>query len=378
VTRLVLVGAGHAHAQVLRDWARQPVPGVELLLVSPGPLAPYSGMVPGWLGGAYRFDEICIDFAALCAAAGARLLPAELQAMDATAQTLRLDTGETLAWDWLSLNIGSTLQPPADLGVPVLPLRPLARLQPAWDAALAAHAAGPEGQPLRLMAVGGGAAGVEALLAAHARLRALRPDRPVQPQLLSRGPALLPALAPGAVRAAARALQRIGAPVRLGTACTPALAAGQHLLLWATGAQAHAWQQDAQRRGGLAVDAGGFIQVDAQLRSVSHPQVFAVGDCAAFHPPLPKAGVFAVRMGPVLISQLRAVLHTAPGVALGSRAAPAGYLPQRRFLVLLATGDGRAIASRGRLWADGRCVWRWKDHIDRSFVAGFRPPGGLG
>ena len=49
--RLLLIGAGHAHAQVLRDWLAKPVSGVELVLVSPTSLAPYSGMVPGWLAG---------------------------------------------------------------------------------------------------------------------------------------------------------------------------------------------------------------------------------------------------------------------------------------------------------------------------------------
>ena len=106
--------------------------------------------------------------------------------------------------------------------------------------------------------------------------------------------------------------------------------------------------------------------MDAQLRSVSHPQVFAVGDCAAWAQPLPKAGVFAVRMGPVLAAQLRLALDAA------SSAAP--YLPQQQFLVLLATGDGAAIASRGSLSVSGRWVWRWKDHIDRGFLQRFRLP----
>jgi pyridine nucleotide-disulfide oxidoreductase family protein len=363
LTRLVLIGAGHAHVQVLRDWARQPLPGVELVLVTPTPLAPYSGMVPGWLAGHYRHADICIDAAALAAAAGARLVLANLHALDADARTMLLDTGETLAWDWLSLNDGSTLDPPTDLGPPVLALRPLATLQPAWDTLLARHAADASSRPFRLMAVGAGAAGFEVLLAARARLLALRPDRPVQATLLSRGPDLLAGLAPGAVRAARQALRRIDARLQLGTALTPALAADQDLLLWATGAQAQPWQRDPQRRGALAVDGHGFVRVDARLRSVSHLRVFAVGDCAAFDPPLPKAGVYAVRQGLVLSAQLRAALTDSP--------APPGYVPQARFLVLLATGDGRAIASRGRLWAEGRWVWRWKDHIDRSFIAGF-------
>lgn len=70
--RLVLAGAGHAHALVLRALVQQPMPGVEVVVVSPQPLAPYSGMVPGWLAGHYRFDEIAIHFPPLAMAAGAR------------------------------------------------------------------------------------------------------------------------------------------------------------------------------------------------------------------------------------------------------------------------------------------------------------------
>ena len=372
MTRLVLVGAGHAHAQVLLDWVRQPVAGVELVLVTPTVLAPYSGMVPGWLAGTYRFDEICIDFAALAAAAGARLQPGELQAIDPDTRRITLASGEVLAYDLLSLNIGSTLQPPTDLGVPLLPLRPLGQLRSAWEACVSSHSPShtetgsrvSPNTPLRLLAVGGGAAGFECVLAVRARLLAL--GRPVQATLLSRGKALLPSLAPGAVRAAQRALAKAGVQLRLGTALTPAIASEHDLLLWATGAVAHAWQRDAQRRGSLAVSADGFIRVDAQLRSVSHPQVFAVGDCAAWAQPLPKAGVFAVRMGPVLAAQLRLALDAA------SSAAP--YLPQQQFLVLLATGDGAAIASRGSLSVSGRWVWCWKDHIDRGFLQRFRLP----
>ena len=44
--RLVLAGAGHAHALVLRAWAHQPMPGVEVVVISPEPLAPYSGTLP--------------------------------------------------------------------------------------------------------------------------------------------------------------------------------------------------------------------------------------------------------------------------------------------------------------------------------------------
>lgn len=153
-----------------------------------------------------------------------------------------------------------------------------------------------------------------------------------------------------------RALVQLGREGAADAAARPG-----EIVLWATGAEAHDWQRDPARRGTLAVVAAGFVRVDAMLRSSSHPWLYAAGDCARVEPrPPPKAGVHAVRMGPVLSCNLRA--------ALGHGRADA-YRPQRQHLVLLATADGRAIASRGGpLGASGAWGWRWKDRIDRAFV----------
>lgn len=356
--RLLLIGAGHAHAQVLKDWARAPLPGVQLSIVSPHALAPYSGMVPGWLAGHYSFNEICIRFDALAAAAGAHLVLDELVGLDAERQQVQLRSGAALDYDWLSLNVGSTLTPPAVAGARVLSLRPLGALRQAWHETLAELAANASDRPLTVTAIGGGAAGVEALLAVCHRLRALQPRRAVHGGLVTRSTELLPGLAPGAVRQLQRALARSGLSVQLGTEFDDAVARSSDLLLWATGAQAHGWQAGS----GLAVSKAGFIRIDAGLRSVSHAQVFAVGDCAEWANPLPKAGVYAVRMGPVLARNLRA--------AVGAGSAT-DYEPQHRFLALLATADRRAVASWGRWSAEGAWVWRWKNHIDRSFLRRF-------
>ena len=365
--RLVLAGAGHAHAQVLLDWAHAPLPGVELVVVSPHSLAPYSGMVPGWLAGTYRFDEIVIDFAALCRAAGARWVEGELDALDASRRRLRLGSGEDMGYELLSLNLGSTLQPPVDAGAEVLSMRPLSALRPAYDVLLDRWVADPSDRPFTVTAVGGGAAGFESMLAVLARLRQLRPDRVVQGGLVTRGTTLLPGLSSAARRAALQALGHAGATVRLDTSWSGTIGRSSDLVLWATGAEAHAWQRDPDRRGALAASEQGFVRVDAQLRSVSHPRVFAVGDCAHWPEPLPKAGVFAVRMGPVLSHNLRAAL---------GHGALQDYRPQHRFLALLSTADGSAIASRGPFGVRGRWAWRWKDRIDRRFVSRFvTPPG---
>lgn len=365
MTRLVLVGAGHAHAQVLYEFARQPAPGIEIVLVSPDSRAPYSGMVPGWLAGHYTWEECCIDFAHLCRQSGARLRLARASDIDLDRRILLLDDGQAQAYDWLSLDIGSTLRAPGHANA-LLPMRPLATLRRRWDHLLDELRRLPPGDNYRVVMAGGGAAGVESMLAAARRLPGVAPDARFDFTLATHGEDILPGMAAGATRRLRHRLDR--ERIRLVTGFSAAGAdAGRlraqdgrtieaDIILWATGAQAWPWPV----RAGLAVDAHGFVRVDACLRSLSHPTVFAAGDCAGWALPLPKAGVYAVRMGPVLAYNLRAA---ASGGALQA------YRPQARTLALVGTGGEHAVATWGPLAWEGAWVWRWKQRIDRNFVA---------
>jgi pyridine nucleotide-disulfide oxidoreductase family protein len=365
VKRLVLVGAGHAHARVLLEFALRRVPDLDIVLVSPAPQAPYSGMVPGWLAGHYRWDECCLDFAHLCRRAGAELRINTASAIDPQCQELVLATGETIAYDWLSLDIGSTLEPPDSDQTTVLPMRPLAALHDRWHALLDEVGNIQAGSSYRVLMVGGGAAGVESMLAARERLTRLAPQVSFQFALATQGSSLVPGLAAGAARRLDAHLARLGITTVHGFSAdhlqhnAVVSGNGQSLhadaVLWATGAQAYTWPGES----GLATDARGFVLIDATLRSITHPNIFATGDCASWQPPLPKAGVYAVRMGPVLAHNLRA--------AIGGHSLQR-YEPQRRYLVLIGTGGPHAVATWGPLAWQGAWVWRWKHRIDRRFV----------
>jgi len=102
------------------------------------------------------------------------------------------------------------------------------------------------------------------------------------------------------------------------------------------------------------------------LRSVSHPEVLAAGDCATQQGlERPKAGVFAVRAGPALAANLRAALSGAP---------LAPHVTSKRFLALLSTGKPHAIGTWNGFSFEGAWAWRWKDRIDRKFIARYRDP----
>jgi len=131
------------------------------------------------------------------------------------------------------------------------------------------------------------------------------------------------------------------------------------LVLWATGPAPHPLLAPS----GLALGPAGAVRVDATLRSTSHPDVFAAGDCADLPQAVPKSGVYSVREGPALAHNLLARLR-------GEPLRP--YRPQRRALALLNCGDRTAILSLGDIARRGRWMRVLKERVDRAFLKGLR------
>ena len=362
---LILAGGGHAHVEVLRRFGLSRPPGVRVLLISPDSHTPYSGMLPGLLAGHYTRDDCHIDLRPLCDRAGAAFAVTRVEGIDLPGRRVRCADGQTREFDALSLDVGST----PDLGsVPgaaehTVPVKPVAGLLEAWREMEARCERRPAGH-LRLAVVGGGAGGAEVALAIRRRCRREDPQQEpaiaiVTNGLLSGHPARARVLVARALARRRITLMDQRLVVRL-TAGEIHCASGERvpadLIVWATGAAAVPWVGQS----GLACDDRGFAAVNDGLQSPSHPFVFAAGDVATMLTrPLPKAGVFAVRQGPLLDGNLRRYLA-------GEPLRP--FRPQPRYLSLMSTGDGHAIASWAGLAWQGRWVWAWKDRIDRAFM----------
>jgi NADH dehydrogenase FAD-containing subunit len=366
VKRLVLVGGGHAHLEVLRHAARRRFRDTEIVLVSPFAAHHYSSMVPGFLQASYRESEFAFDLGALCAAAGARFVERWADDVDGPGRTVRVD-GAGLEFDAASLDVGSD---PAGLDVAGVrdhghTVRPMSRAV-ALSAALDSLAATRPAREVGVCIVGGGAAGAEVAWAVDRRLRG-GGHRP-RVALVEREPQLLPEYAPPARRRARYLLERRGVRVVLGrdVAAVGAQAVTLHggeqipsvLTVWLTGAAPN----EVVRRSALAKDRRGFVLVDATLREANGAPVWGAGDCVTplGHLDTPKAGVYAVREGPVLAANLRA--------ACEGGGATRRFTPQPHFLALLNTGDGHALLRWHGVLSHSRAAWRLKDWIDRRYV----------
>jgi len=358
---LVLAGGGHAQALVLRKWGMSPLPGVRLTLVSTGPVAPYTGMLPGYIAGLYTRDELEIDLVRLARFAGARFIQDQATGIDRPARELVLASGRRLRYDRLSLNIGATAALPDLPGYAdhVTPARPLHGIADRWEAYLRSDAS----NSASIVVIGGGIGGAElALSMAHrlqARGTAARSITLVDRSLALPGVARITRAKLLAALAQAGVVVLEHAPVARVEADGVVLADDRHLPASLIIGTPGVTPQDWVAQTGLDL-TNGFITVDPYLRSLSDPAIYASGDCAHLaHAPRPKAGVYAVRAAPVLAHNLASDL---------SGRARRQFHPQRDFLRLISLGPQRAIAQRGGLAVEGDWVWRWKDQIDRKFM----------
>ena len=360
-TELVLIGGGHSHALVLKMWKMGPLPGVRLTLVSNVTYTPYSGMLPGFISGAYSYDEVHVDLRRLCQFAGARFIHGGVQNLDLENKYLFIEGHSPVHFDVLSINTGST---PRMIDVPgaqkyAAPIKPVPEFLEVFDRLLKEHDAK---KPKKIGIVGGGAGGTELSLCLHERFQGN-----VDIFLVHRNREILDTHTAKVRTLMTEAVRERGIKLILNAAvsevndgslrCNTGEELAFDYLFWVTQAKAAEWPG----RAGLSTIDGGFIDVLPTLQSTSHPYVFAAGDVATVKGQArPKSGVFAVRMAKPLFENLRRFIQ---GKALRT------YRPQKNFLSLIGTADKKAVASRGSWAWRSSCLWKLKDWIDRKFMA---------
>ncbi len=365
---IVLLGVGHTNAHVVRMWRMNPLPDARLVCISNFRRATYSGMLPGVLAGQYDPAEMTIDLVRLCQSSGAELIIDEVMGLDKVQQRLEFDGRPALPFDALAVGVGSvpwlgSVELPEDSSH-LLTVKPMQTFLKRLNAAVVNWRQQHPERVLNLAIVGAGAGGTEVALCVPRYLQSIATDLEVQLQLVYGS--LLPGFRDSTRRRVQRELRKAGISLHDNKRVIRLLSDAMltedstripaDLVIWAGGATA----PPLLERLDLPKDDRGFLLTTDTLKTTAPLNVFAVGDSGTIRDErLPKAGVYAVRQGPILWENLQ---RTLAGHELKK------YRPQTNFLKLLNSGNGRAIGDFRGISFSGTWALAWKDHIDRKFM----------
>jgi len=400
---IVLLGIGHTNAHILKSWKMKPIDDCQLVCVSNFPISTYSGMLPGVLAGQYPIEAMEIDLVRLCASANVRLIIGDVTGIDREQKRIKFAERPDLSFDLLSIGVGSR---PSFDGIKinnkqsVVSIKPMQTFNDRLNERIGQLDSDREAS---IAVVGGGIGSIEVAFCLDRRLKSntirfgerqgasrryprgneptasalsLKEDQESQQAVSSLeyklklvagrsgvGSGLLPSTRDLVLQHLKNQSVEVieGRRVKTIEKNQLTLEDGKtiaaDIVLWATNAVA----PELLDRLDFAKDERGFLATKATLQTKTDGSVFAVGDSGTIEASdLDKAGVYAVRQGPVLWENLKRSLQDRP---LQS------YRPQTDYLKLINTADGRSIAQfKGRAFYGSWCWW-WKDRIDRKFMA---------
>ncbi len=376
VKEYVLIGGGHSHVGLIKMFAMNPLPGLRLTVLASDTHTPYSGMLPGFIAGQYSYDDVHLDLRPLAEFAQCRLYHSQVTSIDTQQRLVYSTNRPPIKYDILSINVGSTPNNFAISGVAeyTIPVKPVKQFIFQMDHIV--HQSIHNEQFNTITVVGGGASGVELIMAIQHRVQLElqahgQQKKSMSYRLMTADNIILPSHNPSVQKKVLNLFEQRGIELYLNAKISKISQdqdtnkiieyahdqkISSHAIVWCTTASSATWP----KKSGLAVDENGFIEVNDYLQSVSHDNIFATGDIASMvNYPRPKSGVYAVRQGPPLFANIRRF-------ALGQNLK--AYKPQKNFLSLLNCADKTAIASRGPLALQGAWVWRYKDWIDTNFM----------
>ncbi len=315
------------------------------------------------------------------------VLLAEAESVDVNGRLVRLTDGATLRYDYLLVATGARHSYFGhDAWEPLAP--GLKSLEDALEirrrVLLAFERAERETDPVRrhayltFVVIGGGPTGVEmAGAVAEIRRYALKRDfRHIDPgeatvMLLEGGPRLLPSYPPSLSDEAKLELRKLGVEVRTETLVTDVrpgsvVAAGwvipTQTVIWAAGNTA----SPLLRTLGAPLDRAGRAIVDPDCTIPGHPEVFVLGDAAAFKD---ERGGILPGICPVAIQMGDYAARTIEGDLAGRIRRSFSYWDRGQLAVI---GRGQAVADIWKLHFGGFLAWLIWIFVHIFFLIGFR------
>lgn len=321
--------------------------------------------------------------------ANVEVLLAEVTRVDPDARVVHLDLGTQLAYDYCVVATGARhsyfghtewerFAPGLKSVEDALDIR--RRILIAFERAEREPDPAKRHQYLTFVVIGGGPTGVEmaGAIAEIRRFALSRDFRHIDPReatvmLVEGGPRLLPSYPPDLSARAKADLRALGVEVRENTLVTGITAASVEAagwviptttVVWAAGNQASPLLETL----GAPLDGQGRALVEPDCTVPGHPELFVLGDAAAFlhqsgqSGPLPGVCPVAIQMGQYAASAIKNDLAGKPRI-------PFSYWDKGQLAVI---GRGHAVADLGKLTFAGVTAWLVWAFVHIFFLVSFR------
>lgn len=367
---LVFIGGGHSHAIALKLWGRKSVLGVKVTLISNVKNTTYSGMLPGYLGGYYNYEETHINLEKLAKFAQIKLIIDLVIDIDINNKKILCQSGNQVDFDLVSIDIGSTPKNSDIEGANLytIPAKPVNFLLEKWQEIIDKTEQNKD-KLLTLNIIGGGAGGIELAINIHRKLSTILVSDKLKINLIHKREKILSNQNEWVSDKLTKILKNKNINLYLNTTVKTVnqdniitesglkIPADHHFLV--TQASAPLWLKNSS----IFTDKDGFILIKDTLQSINYDFIFATGDIATMiNYPRPKAGVFAVKQGKPLYENICDFLNNKP---LKS------HHPQKHYLNIIGTGNDSAVAMWGYLGWESPILWHWKKYLDNTFMKQF-------
>lgn len=348
---LILAGAGHGHIQILGNLQKRDLGNLKVIVITNYDRQFYSGMLPGYINGSFSIEDVSFKVEDYCQNPNIELIFDVITEIDKNENKV-ITLKSEYSFDYLCMNLGSASierfgPPTKDLQYvkPIYGFKNLKDLEPGVK---------------DLLIVGSGASGIEIALAYKSKYRNLNVT------LVDRNKDILPQFNKRTRKIARKLLANANIKTLLNTQVTNIKDNVAYYkdgtiefdkALISTGVTG----VDIKYKG-FEVDENNFVKVDSKL--FASDNILAMGDMVHLKdfPHTPKAGVFAIRMAPIIVNNVLNLIE-------GKRDYKT-YIPQKTYLQIINTSDEKAILSYGPFAMHNKLAMKLKNKIDTDYMKG--------
>ncbi|MET3729371.1 NADH dehydrogenase FAD-containing subunit [Fictibacillus halophilus] len=353
MTKLLLIGGGHAHLSILRSLLHEEISDLEVTLITSSKSQYYSGMFSGFTEGLYDEDEIRIDLKSLSSRASVTFIEDTIISFDPMQKVLLGFSGNIYYFDVVSFDIepwiSSELISTTELNPPKHHLIEKIKKLRASEAPVI---------------IGDGAEAVELALSITSWRNINKLSKSVT---LINSSSLLHSFGVKAtvkIREIAQyhnlviyENEQINEVNNNYVITDRGTKVKFSMTLPITGPKASSLFKQAL----LPIDSDGFLLVEDTLQNNEYPYVFGAGSCVTFsdYPDLKKNDLHATKQGPILWRNIKRFIS---GQSLER------FKPRNDSFSIISTGEQQGLFIYRNITLHGKWVWNMKNYSDQKFI----------